>query len=147
MAKHGGGMTWQPVTYDPELNLIYVSTGNPQTRWRVYESHGRELFTASIVALNADTGKMAWYFQPSPHDTHDWDATQTPVLIDDVVNGQPRRLLAQRRATASSSCSSAPTAGPCSPPSTSRRTDRSAPMSVGSRSPIPRSVRRWRARW
>jgi alcohol dehydrogenase (cytochrome c) len=95
MAKHGGGMTWQPVTYDPELNLIYVTTGNPQPVVAYANRAGANLFTASIVALNAETGKMAWYFQSSPHDTHDWDATQTPVLIDDVVNGQPRRLLVQ----------------------------------------------------
>ena len=56
---------------------------------------GANLFTASIVALNPDTGKMVWYFQSSPNDTHDWDATQTPVLIDDVVDGRPRKLLAQ----------------------------------------------------
>src|SRR5206468_5019403 len=56
---------------------------------------GANLFTASIVALNADTGKMVWYFQSSPNDTHDWDATQAPVLIDGTINGQPRKLLAQ----------------------------------------------------
>ena len=56
---------------------------------------GDNLFTASIVALNPDTGKMVWYFQSSPHDTHDWDATQTPVLIDGEIDGQPRKLLAQ----------------------------------------------------
>jgi alcohol dehydrogenase (cytochrome c) len=94
-AKHGGGMTWQPVTYDPELNLIYVATGNPQPVVAHANRAGDNLFTASIVALDVDTGKMAWYFQASPHDTHDWDATQTPVLIDDVVNGQPRKLVAQ----------------------------------------------------
>jgi alcohol dehydrogenase (cytochrome c) len=94
-AKHGGGMTWQPVTYDPELNLVYVATGNPQPVVAHVNRAGDNLFTASIVALDVDTGKMAWYFQASPHDTHDWDATQTPVLIDDVVNGQPRKLVAQ----------------------------------------------------
>ena len=53
------------------------------------------LFTGSIVAVNADTGKMVWYFQSSPHDTHDWDSTQPAVLIDDEANGQKRRLIAQ----------------------------------------------------
>jgi alcohol dehydrogenase (cytochrome c) len=95
MAKHGGGMTWQPVTYDPELNLVYVTTGNPQPVVAYANREGANLFTASIVALNADTGKMAWYFQASPHDTHDWDATQTPVLFDGVISGQPRKLMAQ----------------------------------------------------
>ncbi|MEO8481184.1 MAG: acido-empty-quinoprotein group A [Acidobacteriota bacterium] len=93
--KHGGGMTWQPITYDPDLNLIYVVTGNPQPVIAHINRKGDNLYTASIVALNPDTGKMAWYFQSSPHDTHDWDATQTPVLIDGEINGQPRKLLAQ----------------------------------------------------
>ncbi len=93
--KHGGGMTWQPVTYDPDLNLIYVTTGNPQPVIAHKNRAGANLFTASIVALNPDTGKMAWYFQSSPHDTHDWDATQTPVLFDGEIDGRPRKLLAQ----------------------------------------------------
>ncbi len=56
---------------------------------------GSNLYTASIVALNPDTGKMQWAFQASPHDTHDWDATQVPILFDSVINGRPRKLLAQ----------------------------------------------------
>ncbi len=92
--RHGGGMTWQMPTYDPELNLLYVTTGNPQPVIAHKNREGANLFTASVVALNADTGKMAWYFQTSPHDTHDWDATQVPVLIDDVVDGHSRKLLA-----------------------------------------------------
>jgi alcohol dehydrogenase (cytochrome c) len=93
--KHGGGMTWQPVTFDPELNLIYVVTGNPQPVIAHKNRAGDNLFTASIVALDVDTGKMKWYFQSSPHDTHDWDSTQTPVLFDAEINGQPRKLIAQ----------------------------------------------------
>ena len=93
--EHGGGMTWQPVTYDPELNLLYVTTGNPQPVIAFRNREGANLFTASIVALNPETGKMVWYFQSSPNDTHDWDATQTAVLIDGVVDGHPRKLLAQ----------------------------------------------------
>jgi len=92
---HGGGMTWIPVTYDPELNLVYVATGNPQPVIAGKGRLGDNLFTESIVALDLDTGKMKWWFQPSPHDTHDWDATQTPVLIDGTINGQPRKLIAQ----------------------------------------------------
>ena len=76
--EHGGGMTWQPITYDPDLNLIYVVTGNPQPVIAHVNRKGDNLFTASIVALNPDTGKMAWYFQSSPHDTHDWDSTEAP---------------------------------------------------------------------
>jgi alcohol dehydrogenase (cytochrome c) len=93
--KHGGGMTWQPVTYDPDLNLLYVTTGNPQPVVAHANRKGDNLYTASVVALNPDTGKMVWYFQSSPHDTHDWDSTQTPVLIDGSINGQPRKLIAQ----------------------------------------------------
>ena len=88
-------MTWQPVTYDPELNLDYVTTGNPQPVIAHKNRPGDNLFTGSIVALNADTGKMVWYFQSSPHDTHDWDSNETPVLFDGTINGQPRKLLAQ----------------------------------------------------
>ena len=95
MAKHGGGMTWQPITYDPELNYVFVTTGNPQPVIAHKNRAGDNLFTGSIVAVNADTGKMVWHFQSSPHDTHDWDSTQTAVLIDDEVNGQKRKLIAQ----------------------------------------------------
>ena len=93
--KHGGGMTWQPVTYDPELNLIFVATGNPQPVIAHANRAGDNLFTGSVAALDVDTGRMAWYFQSSPHDTHDWDSTQTPVLFDAEFDGQPRKLLAQ----------------------------------------------------
>jgi acido-empty-quinoprotein group A len=92
---HGGGMTWMTGTYDPELNLLYWGTGNPNP---VLVGEGREgdnLYTCSIVALNPDTGKLAWYFQPSPHDVHDWDAVETPVLFDAEFKGKQRKLLAQ----------------------------------------------------
>jgi alcohol dehydrogenase (cytochrome c) len=93
--EHGGGMTWVPGTYDPELNLYYLGTGNPNPVMAGQGRKGSNLWTCSIVALNPDTGKLAWYFQASPHDTHDWDAAQTPVLIDAQINGQPRKLIAQ----------------------------------------------------
>jgi alcohol dehydrogenase (cytochrome c) len=92
---HGGGMTWGSTTYDPDLNLIYFGTGNPQPVIAHKGRMGDNLFTECIIALNPDTGKMKWYFQSSPHDTHDWDANQTPVLIDGTINGQPRKLVAQ----------------------------------------------------
>ncbi len=92
---HGGGMTWVPSTYDPDLNLLYVGTGNPQPVIAGKARQGDNLYTESIVALNLDTGKKSWHFQASPHDTHDWDAVQTPVLFDGEVNGQPRKLVAQ----------------------------------------------------
>jgi alcohol dehydrogenase (cytochrome c) len=94
-AERGGAAAWQPVTYDPDLNLIFVGTGNPQPVLIGDSRKGDNLYTCSIVALNPDTGKMKWYFQVSPHDTHDWDATQTPVLFDAAVNGRPRKLMAQ----------------------------------------------------
>ena len=95
MARHGGGMTWQPITYDPELDYIYVTTGNPQPVIAHTNRPGDNLFTGSIVAVNAATGKRVWHFQSSPHDTHDWDSTQTAVLIDDEAGGQQRKLIAQ----------------------------------------------------
>jgi len=92
---HGGGMTWMTGTYDPALNLLYWGTGNPNPVLAGDARPGDNLYTCSIVALNPDTGKLAWYFQPSPHDTHDWDAVETPVLFDADFGGKPRKLLAQ----------------------------------------------------
>jgi len=82
-------------TYDPGLNLIYWGTGNPHPVLAGIGRVGANLYTCSIVALNADTGKLAWYYQPSPHDTHDWDAVETPVLFDAEFHGRIRKLLAQ----------------------------------------------------
>lgn len=93
--RHGGGMTWLPGTYDPDLHFYYIGTGNPNPVLTGRSRNGDNLWTCSIVALNVDTGKLVWYFQPSPHDTHDWDAVQTPVLIDGEIDGKPRKLLAQ----------------------------------------------------
>ena len=93
--RHGGGPAWFTGTYDPELNLIYWGTGNPHPVLAGAGRAGANLYTCSILALNADTGKIAWYFQASPHDTHDWDAVETPVLFDATFNGKPRKLLAQ----------------------------------------------------
>ncbi|MEO7157807.1 MAG: acido-empty-quinoprotein group A [Vicinamibacterales bacterium] len=92
-AEHGGGMPWQPVTYDPVLDMVYVTTGNPNPVTRGEDRVGANLYTCSIVALALETGKMQWYHQVSPHDTHDWDCTQVPVLFDTTINGQPRKLL------------------------------------------------------
>jgi alcohol dehydrogenase (cytochrome c) len=90
-----GGMTWMTGTYDPALNLIYWGTGNPTPVLAASTRPGDDLYTCSIVAVNADTGKLAWGFQASPHDTHDWDAVETPVLVDGEFHGQPRKLLMQ----------------------------------------------------
>ncbi len=92
---HGGGMTWITGTYDPELNQLYWGTGNPNPVLNGDIRKGDDLYTCSIVSLNPDTGKLNWHFQPSPHDTHDWDAVQTPVIHDDEFNGVHRKLLLQ----------------------------------------------------
>ena len=94
-SAHGTGQTWMPGTYDPVLNLYYVGTGNPNPVMAEKSRKGDNLYTCSIVAVNPDTGKLAWYYQVSPHDVHDWDAVETPVLIDGVIDGRPRKLLAQ----------------------------------------------------
>jgi len=92
---HGGGMTWMTGTYDPALNLLYWGIGNPNPVLAGEGRLGDNLYTCSIVALNPNTGKLAWHFQPSPHDVHDWDAVQTPVLFDADFKGKKRKLLAQ----------------------------------------------------
>jgi acido-empty-quinoprotein group A len=92
---HGGGMTWLPGSYDPDLNLIYWGTGNANPVYAGQGRAGANLWTASVVALNPDTGSFVWGFQASPHDTHDWDNVETPVLFDATIDGRPRRLLAQ----------------------------------------------------
>jgi acido-empty-quinoprotein group A len=94
-SDHGGGMTWMLGTYDPELNLIYWPTGNTNPVFAGQGRPGANLWTESIVALDPDTGKLRWYFQVSPHDTHDFDNTTAPILFDRVVDGKPRKLLAQ----------------------------------------------------
>lgn len=92
---HGGGMTWLTGTYDPSLNLTYWGIGNPNPVLNGDQRKGDNLYTCSIVVLDVDTGKLKWHFQSSPHDTHDWDATETPVLFEDTHNGVTRKLLAQ----------------------------------------------------
>jgi alcohol dehydrogenase (cytochrome c) len=93
-ASHGGGNVWIPGSYDPETNLYIFGTGNPSAAYTSQKrGPGANLYTCSIVALNVDTGKMVWYYQNSPHDTHDYDSAQTPILIDGVFNGKPRKLV------------------------------------------------------
>jgi alcohol dehydrogenase (cytochrome c) len=94
-ARHGGGNPWVPGVYDPETRLYIIGTGNPSP---AYISAPRgpgldNLYTCSLVALNVDTGKMAWHYQTSPHEMHDWDSAQTPVLVDGVFNGKPRKMV------------------------------------------------------
>ncbi|MEO6965637.1 MAG: acido-empty-quinoprotein group A [Acidobacteriaceae bacterium] len=90
-----GGMTWMTGTFDPKLNLVYWGTGNPTPVLNGTARPGDDLYTCSIVALNPDTGKLVWAFQVSPHDTHDWDAVEMPVLVDGDFNGRPRKMLMQ----------------------------------------------------
>jgi len=90
-----GGMTWMTGTYDPDLNLVYWGTGNPTPVLTGATRPGDDLYTCSIVALNPDTGKLVWSFQVSPHDTHDWDAVEIPVLVDAKFHGEPKKMLMQ----------------------------------------------------
>jgi alcohol dehydrogenase (cytochrome c) len=90
-----GGMTWMTGTYDPKLNLIYWGTGNPTPVLNGSSRPGDDPWVCSILALNPDTGTLVWGFQASPHDTHDWDAVETPVLVDRDFHGQPRHMLIQ----------------------------------------------------
>jgi alcohol dehydrogenase (cytochrome c) len=92
--KQGSATTWTTGAYDPELNLVYWGTGNPGPDYDGEVRHGDNLYADSVVALDASTGKLQWYFQFTPHDTHDWDATQTPILFDGEFRGAPHKLLA-----------------------------------------------------
>jgi alcohol dehydrogenase (cytochrome c) len=95
-ARHGGGNPWIPGSYDPETKLYIFGTGNPSPAYTSQaRGAGDNLFTCAIVAVNVETGKMAWYYQTSPHDTHDWDSAQTPVLVDAEFNGRMRKLVLQ----------------------------------------------------
>lgn len=92
-ARHGGGQTWIPGAYDPETHLYIYGTGNPTPAYTTGRGEGDNLFTCALLAVNVDTGKMAWYYQTSPHDTHDWDSTETPILADLPFNGKMRKLV------------------------------------------------------
>jgi alcohol dehydrogenase (cytochrome c) len=91
--KTGGAPIWITGSYDPELNLTYWGTGNPGPDWNGDVRKGDNLFSASVVALDADTGQRKWHFQFTPHDEHDWDATQIMVLLDKEFRGRQRKLL------------------------------------------------------
>jgi alcohol dehydrogenase (cytochrome c) len=93
--QHGCGATWLTGSYDPGLDLLYWTTGNPCPDYNGDERQGDNLYTSSVLALRPDTGRLQWYYQYTPHDLHDWDANQTVVLLDAEWRGRPRRLLAQ----------------------------------------------------
>lgn len=93
-ASHGGGNVWVNGSYDPETHLYIFGTGNPSAAFTSQlRGPGANLYTCSTVAVNVETGKMAWYYQTSPHDTHDYDSAQTQVLVDGMWKGKPRKLV------------------------------------------------------
>jgi alcohol dehydrogenase (cytochrome c) len=93
-ARHGGGQTWIPGAYDPETKLYIFGTGNPTPAYTTgLRGDGDNLFTCALIAVNVDTGKMAWYYQTSPHDMHDYDSAQTPVLVDGMFDGKMRKMV------------------------------------------------------
>lgn len=99
-ADFGGAPTWMTGTYDSDTKTIFWTTGNPGPDYDGTVRGGDNLYSCSVVALDPETGRMKWWFQYTPHDVHDWDGNQTPVLIDGVVRGRKRKLLvtAQRNA-------------------------------------------------
>jgi alcohol dehydrogenase (cytochrome c) len=93
-ARHGGAQPWITGAYDPETKLYIFGTGNPTPAFTTGTRGDKDnLFTCSLIAVNVDTGKMAWYFQTSPHDMHDYDSAQTPVLVDGEFNGKQRKMV------------------------------------------------------
>jgi alcohol dehydrogenase (cytochrome c) len=92
---HGGATTWMPGTYDPELDTLYWTTSNAAPDFVGDSRPGDDLYTACVLAIDPDNGKLKWYFQFTPHDVYDYDANETPVLVDEQENGVPHRLLLQ----------------------------------------------------
>ncbi|MDE3198273.1 MAG: PQQ-binding-like beta-propeller repeat protein [Acidobacteriota bacterium] len=93
--EHPSGVAWLTGSYDPELDTLYWATGNPGPDYNGEERKGDNLYTCSILALEPRTGKLKWYYQTTPHDVHDWDATEPLVLVDREWRGAPRKLLIQ----------------------------------------------------
>ena len=91
--QHGGAAVWVTGSYDPDLNLTYWGTGNPGPDWNPGMRPGDNLYSDSVLALDADTGKLKWHFQFTPHDEWDWDAVQVPVLADIQFNGRLRKTM------------------------------------------------------
>jgi alcohol dehydrogenase (cytochrome c) len=90
---HGGAPTWFTGTYDAQLDTVYWPTGNPSAEYNGDDRTGDNLYSDCILALDAKTGKLKWHYQGTPHDLWDWDATETPVVIDANWQGKPRKLL------------------------------------------------------
>ena len=89
--KTGGAPTWLTGSFDPDLNLLYWGVGNPAPSFNGEAREGDNLYSNSVVALDPDTGELRWFFQFTPHDVHDWDANQIPVLADAEFDGRPRK--------------------------------------------------------
>ena len=92
--KTGGGDTWLTGSYDPESNLLIWGIGNPAPDFNGDVRKGDNLYTECLVALDADTGRLRWHFQFTPHDTMDWDSVEIPILIDAPFRGKPSKLVA-----------------------------------------------------
>jgi len=92
---HGGAPTWFTGTYDSETDTVYWPTGNPAAEYYGDDRLGDNLYSDCILALDAKTGKLKWHYQTTPHDLWDWDATETPMVVDAPWQGQPRKLLIQ----------------------------------------------------
>jgi alcohol dehydrogenase (cytochrome c) len=91
--RNGGGGTWVTGSYDPSLDLLYWGVGNPSPDYLGDDRLGDNLYSDSVIALRPGTGKLAWHFQFTPHDVHDWDSTQTPILADIPINGHVRKVM------------------------------------------------------
>jgi len=92
---HGGGTTWMPGTFDPELNSLFWGTSNPAPDFDGDTRPGDDLYTDCVLALDPDTGKLKWHFQFTPHDLYDYDATETPIIVDTEYQGAQRKLLVE----------------------------------------------------
>lgn len=91
--KNGGGSVWVTGSFDPDLNLTYWGIGNPGPDWNPDQRPGDNLYTESVVALDADTGSLKWHFQFTPNDAYDYDSVQVPVLVDMNWRGRPAKLM------------------------------------------------------
>lgn len=93
VAMRGGGAAWVTGSYDPTLNLVYYGTGNPNPDYYGDDREGDNLYTCSLLALDADTGRLRWHYQFTPHDIHDWDSAHVPVQADLTIGGRPRKVI------------------------------------------------------
>ena len=94
--QHGGASVWMTGSYDPDLNLTYWGIGNPGPDWNGDKRGGDNLYSDCVVALDADTGKLKWYFQFTPHDDYDYDSVQVPVMSADITLPGGRKPLSRQ---------------------------------------------------